>query len=422
MWSERSIRFWISGLAAISLGGMAWISVCRDSSSIAGRLSERDMPECEAQISRWKKPAEKEKNTKEGREKESAERWAEICLDLYVAAENGQKENDPETIRSIVNRFGERGYPAVDSGNQMDMAEADQMVRFCEAACAGKEAEVILAEVSGSGFEIYELRAEAGKGEGKAEKVAVKVTRSRYEYKNRKIRQVFQGSYQAEDFRYTEDGYVMFSGVWFSEADYVLTCSEAREYKAFRVQPLDEMCRKLNREYIMPVGYRYNNMFLTDWQEGEFGNLNFYDLFDLFYLRRNARPVPYEDGSMIPKDVFESVLMAYFCMDSATLQEEAVYCAEEGGYLYRPRDFTEAEYPAWPYPEVVEYTENGDGTMTLLVHAVFPYGGNSRVYAHEVVVRPLEEGGVQYVSNRVIPSKKNSEITWHTSRSTGNGW
>lgn len=33
---------------------------------------------------------------------------------------------------------------------------------------------------------------------------------------------------------------------------------------------------------------------------------------------------------------------------------------------------------------------------------MFPYTGNSKVYAHEVVVRPLEGGGVQYVSNRKI--------------------
>lgn len=63
-----------------------------------------------------------------------------------------------------------------------------------------------------------------------------------------------------------------------------------------------------------------------------------------------------------------------------------------------------------------------DGTITLTANVVFPYSGNSKVYAHEVVVRPLEDGGVQYVSNRIIPSEDNSEETWHTPRLTLEEW
>ena len=80
------------------------------------------------------------------------------------------------------------------------------------------------------------------------------------------------------------------------------------------------------------------------------------------------------------------------------------------------------EYPDYPYPEVVEYTENNDGTITLTANVVFPYEGNSKVYAHEVVVRPMEGGGVQYVSNRIIPSEYNNDETWHTPRLTEEEW
>lgn len=55
-----------------------------------------------------------------------------------------------------------------------------------------------------------------------------------------------------------------------------------------------------------------------------------------------------------------------------------------------PRGFYEGEYPEHPYPEVADFTENSDGTITLTVHAVFPYEGISKVYAHEAAVRPLE--------------------------------
>ena len=68
------------------------------------------------------------------------------------------------------------------------------------------------------------------------------------------------------------------------------------------------------------------------------------------------------------------------------------------------------------------FRSNSDGTLTLTANVVFPYAGDSKVFAHEVVVRPLENGGVQYVSNRIIPSEDNCEETWHTPRLTAKEW
>ena len=62
------------------------------------------------------------------------------------------------------------------------------------------------------------------------------------------------------------------------------------------------------------------------------------------------------------------------------------------------------------------------GVQTCALPILFPYAGDSKVYAHEVVVRPLEDGGVQYVSNRVISSEDNYRETWHTPRLTLEEW
>ena len=124
----------------------------------------------------------------------------------------------------------------------------------------------------------------------------------------------------------------------------------------------------------------------------------------------------------IPKEEFESVIMKYFNIDSETLQSKTVYYSEDSTYEYKPRGFEEVEYPEYPYSEVVDFTENSDGTITLTANVVFPYAGDSKVYAHEVVVRPLEDGGVQYVSNQIIPSEDNYEETWHTPRLTLEEW
>lgn len=171
-------------------------------------------------------------------------------------------------------------------------------------------------------------------------------------------------------------------------------------------------------------------MFIVDWSEDDFGELNFYDMYDILYQKENGEYVPYvADDNLgvgavyrIPKEEFESVIMTYFNIDSETLQSKTVYYSEDSTYEYKPRGFEEVEYPEYPYSEVVGFTENSDGTITLTANVVFPHSGNSKVYAHEVVVRPLEDGGVQYVSNRIIPSEDNSEETWHTPRLTAEEW
>lgn len=120
--------------------------------------------------------------------------------------------------------------------------------------------------------------------------------------------------------------------------------------------------------------------------------------------------------------LLQTVIMQYFSIDSTTLQSKTIYHPESATYEYRPRGFREIEYPEYPYSEVAGYTENSDGTITLLANVVFPRIGDSKVYTHEVVVRPREDGGVQYVSNRIVPAEDNAEVTWYTPRLTPEEW
>ena len=98
-------------------------------------------------------------------------------------------------------------------------------------------------------------------------------------------------------------------------------------------------------------------------------------MYDIFYPKVNGQYVPYvSDDNLsvsavyqIPKEEFESVIMKYFNIDSETLQSKTVYCSENSTYEYKPRGFEEVEYPEYPYSEVVGFTENSDGTITLSV-------------------------------------------------------
>ena len=397
---------WKSGLAVISFLLMLSVSGCSDAPPEEDTVSEtvidiQDIPEDS---------------------KENAEEIINICIDLYKKAAEENKIADLETIRGIVNCLGENGYPAVDSRNQINMTDPEKVVEFCEKVDAQEEAEITILEVSYlGGFVKYDLHTKDGN---------VDVVRSYYKYENGDIQREVTGSYQAEYWNYTEEGYLMFSGVWFSEELYVLTLSGAEEHTALRVQPLDETYRELSRKYLRPIGFEQNNMFIVDWSEDDFGALNFYDMYDILYPKVNGQYVPYiADDNLavsavyrIPKEEFESVIMKYFNIDSETLQSKTVYYSEDSTYEYKPRGFEEVEYPEYPYSEVVDFTENSDGTITLTANVVFPYAGDSKVYAHEVVVRPLEDGGVQYVSNQIIPSEDNYEETWHTPRLTLEEW
>ncbi len=67
-----------------------------------------------------------------------------------------------------------------------------------------------------------------------------------------------------------------------------------------------------------------------------------------------------------------------------------------------------------PYPEVAACEENPDGTIRLTVNAVWPKEHLARAFSHEVVIRLLEDGSFQYVSNHVIPSEKNEPVVLQT--------
>ena len=403
---RKTTWFWKSGLAAISFALMFSTSGCSDAPS-----EEYTVSETVIDVQAIQEESE-----------EDADDIISICIELYKKSEEENTLADLETIRGIVNRLGENGYPAVDSKNQINMTQSKQVVEFCEMVDAKEEAEITIIEVSYlAGFVKYDLQTKDG---------SIDVVRSYYKYENGNIQREVTGSYQAEYWNYTEEGYLVFSGVWFPEELYILTLSGAEENTVLRVKPLDKTCRELTRKYLAPISFEQNNMFIVDWSEDDFGELNFSDMYDILYQKENEGYIPYAaDDNIgvsavyrIPKEEFENVIMTYFNINSETLQSKTVYYSEDMTYEYKARGFEEVEYPEYPYSEVTGFTKNRNGTITLTANVVFPHSGISKVYAHEVVVRPLEDGGVQYVSNRIIPSEDNYEETWYTPRLTAEKW
>ena len=347
---------------------------------------------------------------------------AAIYRDIYDEAVERNTLSSLETLRRIVARLGENGYVAVDSENQVDMAGAEQVIEFCKAVDEKKSALLTIIVIKDFGFRKFDLKAEDGN---------VNIVRGYYQYDQDGC---FQNrstvSYPADIWQYTEEGYLLFEGSYFSDENYVLTLSDTPEHTALRVLPLDEKCRELNRKYILPVGYEQNNIFLTDWNEEDIGDLDFYDIFDNFYPILYGQSVPYvADESLavgvvyqIPEEIFENVIMTHFKVNKEELRRKTTYNPEKAAYEYRPRGFYEVEYPDIPYPEVVSYTENQDGTITLIVNAVYPNGNTSMAYSHKTVIRPLDGNCFQYVSNQMINLVDEHDIWWHSNRLTKEEW
>lgn len=216
-----------------------------------------------------------------------------------------------------------------------------------------------------------------------------------------------------------------FSYVSFFEQDRPADYDGPIAQTAIRVQALDDTCRELGRKYISPIGYGQNNMFTSDWSEEDFQDINLYDLYDTFYTMKYGSVLIRDDGISydIPKADFEAVFQTFLNIDSQALQERTVYRAEDDTYRFRPRGMFDLAVTAnIPYPEVVSYEENPDGTFALTVNAVWPKEKLEKAFSHVVVIRSLEDGGFQYVSNRVIPSEDNVEPMWYADRLTDEEW
>lgn len=346
----------------------------------------------------------------------------EILSDLYDEATDTNTLGSLDMTQRMVSRLGENGYVAVDSGNQVDMTQAEQALAFCKAVDGEETAELTIIVVMEMGIRKFDLKTEDGN---------VTVVRGYYQYdQNGRLQNRSTVSYPADFWQYTEEGYLIFEGSYFSDESYVLTLSDAPEHTVLRILSLDEKCREYNRKYILPVGYGKNNLFLCDWSENDFGDLDFYDLFDRFYPMIHGQPVPYmADENLgvgavyqVPEELFENVIGAYINTDSETLHSKTTYIPQSAAYEYRPRGFYEAEYQDIAYPEVVGYTENEDGTVVLRINAVYPNGNTSKEFSHTTVIRPLNEDSFQYVSNEMILPEEDYSIWWHSKRLTEKEW
>lgn len=351
------------------------------------------------------------------------EKIAECCRSIYESALEENSSDSLPVRQKIVTALGDAGYASVDVENEINMEHPELVRQFCEKAQKKQDAEVtILSVLDNGGFTRYDLQTTEGK---------LNVTRCMLQWTDTTPEAGNFSSFEACSWSYTEKGYLFFEEYRPSGYD------GPGGHAAIRVNLLDETCREYNRKYLEPVGYGQNNLFLTDWTEEEYGELNFYDMYDALYTVKHGEEAYYQSRDVggrnpkrqqgaeeyeIPRKEFEEVICFYFPIDPSVLREKTVYHEQTETYRYRPRTVYDCGTGSIPSPEVVDYMENEDGTVTLTVEAVWVEESNDCAWSHEVVVRPFADGSFQYVSNRVIPSEDSVNPTWYRERLTDEEW
>lgn len=339
------------------------------------------------------------------------ERLMEGTRELYENAIENNQLYSLEFQKQVIDYLGEKGYAAVDIKAQIDMVHPEQMERYCEKAKRGERAETIIFLVMEQGSVVrYELHTD-----GKKMEAIVSTVR----WKDNKPCMIYYHKFSVHSWKYTEKGY------FFIEEYHPPGFDGPSGVTGFRVEPLDQKLRKLNRKYVLPIGYKLNNMLITNWNEADYSNLNFYDLYELQYSRLYGEEIPYamKDGTeyYILKEEFESVLQTLFPIESEQIQKNTVYNFDTQSYRYRPRGLHDCELPYGPYPEVISYEEMEDGKLKLVLEAVWELKMLDEAFRSELVVEPLEDGQIRYVSNTILSPDKD-EPRWYTPRLTDDKW
>ena len=97
-------------------------------------------------------------------------------------------------------------------------------------------------------------------------------------------------------------------------------------------------------------------------------------------------------------------MLPYFKIDRDTFRDLAQYHAETDSYPWRQIETNDFVFYLSYYmmePEVTAYLVNAAGTITLTVEILSTDLKTDCLFAHEITVRPLENGGFQYVGNKV---------------------
>lgn len=207
-------------------------------------------------------------------------------------------------------------------------------------------------------------------------------------FENHDWKFIATGIRDLKDMKLTQKGYFIYT---YSN---IIAHGGLKEY--FRVSPLTDECRELTRKYVYGLSYVNYNMLVIDWDESNASDILVPCMFDdiyRLYTDENLKP----DGGWIDADKYESVMLSMFPVTVTELRDNCDYNSEKDSYRYHV--IIGKQYP--PFGEVVDYIYNDDGTVSLIVDAVWADKGSDIAFRNTLTVKPEEDGTFKYMSNHI---------------------
>ena len=327
--------------------------------------------------------SDEEKEQLQSKVLSAAESVSVIYKDFVIADvanySSGISEFSGEQRKTVVEALGKRGLVSVEEDTAMQNHEAIEA--FYADYLDGRDSMVTVFEVHRDGL-IGAVTFIYRKGKLQTYYIGVR-------WKEGGVPEI-QGTSVSNvaEIKLTEKGYFIYA------YEYVIAHASLRQY--WRIEPLPEDCRELTQEYISGLSYVNYNLLVTDWDSSNVEDILMPCMYEDVYRISTGENLKTE-GWKIPAEEYERIMTTYFPVSVEQLREHCGY--DEGSNSYEYEMIYASPYP--PFGEVVDYTENADGTITLIVDGVWPDYNSDLAFRNTVVVQPFEDGTFRYLSNSI---------------------
>ena len=313
----------------------------------------------------------------------AAESVREIYKDIVIADapsySSGINEFTHEQRKAVVEQLGRSGLVSVEEDTAMQNHEVIET--FYADYLDGRDSMVTVFEVYRDGL-IGAVTFIYRKGELQTYYIGIR-------WKEGGIPEI-QGTSVSNvaEIKLTEKGYFIYA------YEYVIAHASLRQY--WRIEPLPEDCQELTEKYISGLSYVNYNVLVTNWDSSNVEDILMPCMYEDIYRISTGENLKTEDWK-IPAEEYERIMTTYFPVSVEQLKEHCGYA--EGSNSYEYEMIYASPYP--PFGEVVDYTKNADGTITLIVDGVWPDYNSDLAFRNTVVVLPFEDGTFRYLSNSI---------------------
>ena len=357
---------------------------------LSNNISEESVEENETESSLWFLPqaencliTETEKDELKDVALTAAEQVKEAYKDIKLIGESPYgsniKEFTWEQCREVVTLLGRAGYVSVTEDTNMENYE--KVEDFYTAYMEKHDAMVTIFNVNRDGL----------------------IGAVTFIYRNNELQTYYVGIGWQEggipeirstlvsdiaEIKLTEKGYFIYA------YEEVIAHSSLRQY--WRIKPLSDKCRELTAKYVYGLSYVNYNVLVTNWDSNNVEDILMPCMFEDIY-RIYTGEILRTENWRIPADTYEKIMTTYFPVTIEQLRERCGY--DEDSNSYEHEMIFASPYP--PFGEVVDYTENPDGTITLVVDGVWADYNSDLAFTNIIVVQPFEDGTFRYLSNTI---------------------